>query len=90
MLVRFVFLGALCVAGAPARAADPPPPLAIRLACDHGPGIDGCLDESGFRYALMAQLGYYPTEPALIADFAPLPSGPSPPPVASRGRVVCC
>lgn len=84
MLVRFVFLGALCVAVAPIRAADPPP-LAIRLAYDHGPGIDGCPDESGFRHALMAQSGYDPTEPPLIADFAPPPSGPSPPPVAPEG-----
>ena len=54
-------------------AADPPPHLAIRLAYDHGPGVDGCPDESGFRYALMAQFGYDPTEPPLIADFTPPP-----------------
>jgi hypothetical protein len=57
----------------PARAADPPPHIAIRLAYDHGPGVDGCPDERGFLYALMAQFGYDPTEPPLIADFAPPP-----------------
>jgi hypothetical protein len=68
-----LFALAALLAVTPARAADPPPHLAIRLAYDHGPGIDGCPDENGFRYALMAQFGYDPTEPPLIADFEPPP-----------------
>jgi hypothetical protein len=52
---------------------DPPPHISIRLAYDHGPGVEGCPDERGFRYALMAQFGYDPTEPPLIADFEPPP-----------------
>lgn len=63
-LAAFLFLLA-----APARAADPPPHIAIRLAYDHGPGVDGCPDERGFRYELMGAFGYDPTEPPQIADF---------------------
>jgi hypothetical protein len=63
----------LLLPATPARAADPPPHIAVRLAYDHGPGVEGCPDEQGFRYALMAQFGYDPTEPPLIADFEPPP-----------------
>ena len=59
----------LILPSAPARAANPPPHIAIRLAYDHGPGVDGCPDEQGFRYELMGAFGYDPTEPPQIADF---------------------
>lgn len=52
-----------------ARAADVPPHIAVRLAYDNGARVEGCPDERGFRYALMAQFGYDPTEPPQIADF---------------------
>jgi hypothetical protein len=52
-----------------ARAADLPPHIAVRLAYDNGSRLEGCPDERGLRYALMAQFGYDPTEPPPIADF---------------------
>ena len=59
-MMNKVILGGVAVsvllAVEPARAADPSPHLAIRLAYDHGPGIDGCPDENGFRCALMGPL----------------------------------
>jgi hypothetical protein len=64
-------LAALLFALAPtaAHAADRPPHIAVRLAYDNGSRLDGCPDERGLRYALMAQFGYDPTEPPPIADF---------------------
>lgn len=67
-ILRFACLAILLFA-VPARAANPPPHIAIRLAYDHGPGVDGCPDERGFRYELMGAFGYDPTEPPQIADF---------------------
>ncbi|MEO5725615.1 MAG: hypothetical protein ABI134_32045 [Byssovorax sp.] len=60
---------ALFSAPAAGNAADPPPHIAIRLAYDQGPGVEGCPDERGFRYELMGAFGYDPTEPSQIADF---------------------
>jgi hypothetical protein len=64
-------LAALLLVLAPtaARAADLPPHIAVRLAYDNGSRLEGCPDERGLRYALMAQFGYDPTEPSPIADF---------------------
>jgi hypothetical protein len=58
---------------ATALAAEPPPHISVRLAYDHGAGIEGCPDERGVRYELMAAFGYDPTEPPLIADFTAPP-----------------
>ncbi|MEP7122184.1 MAG: hypothetical protein ABJE95_14790 [Byssovorax sp.] len=58
---------------ATARAAEPPPHISVRLAYDHGPGVEGCPDEGGVRYELMGAFGYDPMEPPAIFGFEPPP-----------------
>ena len=70
--MRAALISSICLlfsAPAAVLAAEPPPHVSVRLAYDRGTGIEGCPDERGFRYALMAQFGYDPTEPPLIGDF---------------------
>ena len=70
-LISAIFL--LFCDPATALAAAPPPHISVRLVYDHGPGVEGCPDERGFRYELMGAFGYDPMEPPLIADFQPPP-----------------
>ena len=63
---------------------------AVRLLLDCGNGVVHRLAQHGLPWRDITHVAFTHFHTDHIADFAPLPSGPSPPPVASRGRVVCC
>jgi hypothetical protein len=59
---------AFLIPSSPARAAEPPPHISIRLAYTPDPSVEKCPDERGFRDALMEKFGYDPTDPPQIFD----------------------